>query len=270
MTPFAEVIGDPIDHSLSPLIHGFWLETLGLPGEYRRRRIARGELESFLAERRSDPDWRGCNVTMPLKLDALAAADRAEDRGLGAGAANILLPRQGELIADNTDVGAAARLLQGLAERGAAMEEVVLLGSGGAARAALLALALLGRRRVRIQSRNGAEAVKLAVQFGLSEQPRPFDYPPHGEGLINATPCGMPGLSELRLDLSGIADKGWVFDFVPAAQPTALLRAASDRGLHVIDGLALLVEQAADSFALMRGQKPPRDADDALMARLRA
>lgn len=81
----AEVIGDPIEHSRSPLIHGFWLETLGIDASYGRRKVSRAELPAYIAEKRSDQDWRGSNVTMPLKLDAVALADGAADWAVAAG-----------------------------------------------------------------------------------------------------------------------------------------------------------------------------------------
>jgi shikimate dehydrogenase len=266
---YAEVIGDPIDHSLSPAIHGFWLETLGIPADYRRHRVARGGLQSYLAERRGDPQWRGCNVTMPLKLDAIALADEVSDRAIGTGAANILVPRDGRLLAGNSDVGAVEAAIQILAESGAPTGLVTLLGSGGAARAALMALRLLGISAVRIQSRNLAEAYKLAVQFRLSEEPRPFDSPVTGDGLINATPLGMKNMPPLDLDLGRIAANGWVIDLVTSPAPTDLLRRAAARGLQTVDGIAVLVEQADDSFRLLFGADPPREADAQLFARLR-
>src|SRR5262245_35483221 len=100
--PFAEVIGDPIEQSLSPVIHGFWLEALGVDGSYGRRKVNRSELPAYLSEKRADPNWRGSNVTMPLKLDAVTLADGAADWAVAAGAANVLMMRQGKLIAANT------------------------------------------------------------------------------------------------------------------------------------------------------------------------
>ena len=109
--PYAEVIGDPIVQSLSPTIHSFWLEALGIDATYGRRQVSRAELPAYLEERRADPDWRGSNVTMPLKLDAAALADEVTDRAVAAGAANVLMMRDGRLAAANTDVGAIAILL---------------------------------------------------------------------------------------------------------------------------------------------------------------
>lgn len=265
--PYAEVIGDPIDHSLSPVIHGFWIEKLGIRADYRRKRVERAGLADYLKARRADPAWRGCNVTMPLKLDALAIADEATDRAITTGAANILRPRNGRVAAGNTDVGAVHELVQQLVEGNAGPPRIVLLGSGGAARAALMAMHLLGIRSIQIHSRDTTAAYKLAVQFGLSEEPQPFGSRADCDGLINATPLGMAGAPPLAVDISGVGR--WVLDFVSAPAETVLLQNARARGLKTVGGLEILVEQADASFELFFGAKPPRDRDPELFARLR-
>ena len=267
---YAEVIGDPIAQSLSPLIHGFWLEVLGIDGDYGRRLITRAGLADYLEERRADPDWRGCNITMPLKLDALTLADRSSDTALGTGAANIIIPRDGKLLAGNTDVGAIAKLIEQLTKSGAPMRAVTLLGSGGGGRAVLTALHVIGFRAVRIQSRNVSEAYALAVQHGLEVEPVPFDAPIEGDGLINATPLGMTGQLPLDLDLSAMSRNGWVIDLITSPNPTNLVKAARERGMQAIGGLGMLIEQAAESFELFFGQKAPRDKDADLKQRLGA
>ncbi len=268
--PYAEVIGDPIDHSLSPTIHGFWLETLGIKADYRRAQVGREGFRDYLANRRSDRLWRGCNVTMPLKLDALSLAEGGSDRAVGAGAANILIPRDGRIAAGNTDVGAVLALVGKLAEAGAPMAAITLLGTGGAARAALMGLHLLGLTEICIQSRDLGEAYKLAVQFGLSVEPVRFDAVIACDGLINATPLGMAGQPPLDIDLGAMPDKGWLFDFVTSPHPTALIRQARNRGLTMISGIDMLIEQAADSFKLLFGTDAPRDKDAALREKLGA
>ena len=265
---YAEVIGDPIDHSLSPIIHGFWLEALGIDARYGRRQVTRAELPAYLAEKRVDPNWRGSNVTMPLKLDAVALADSAADRAVAAGAANLLMMRDDRLIAANTDVGAIAALLARLNEAKARMGSVTLLGNGGAARAALVALKLVGISAVRIQARDLAEAMKLAVEFGLDVEPAPFTATIASDGLINATPLGMPGRDCLNCDLSHLPTAGWVFDMVYDPAETPLAAAARERGLAVVTGLDMLVEQAAASFKLLFGAEPPRDRDAILWQKL--
>jgi shikimate dehydrogenase len=266
---FAEVIGDPIDHSLSPLIHGFWLETLGIDAEYRRLKVSRADFPAYIAERRGKKDWRGSNVTMPLKLDAAAFADDTTDRAVAAGAANVLMMREGKLVAANTDVGAIAVLLSRLHQAKAAMHSVTLLGNGGAARAALVACKMVGLSAVRIQARDMAEATKLAVEFGLDVGPAPLTETIVSDGLINATPRGMAGRDCLNCDLSHMPANGWVFDMVTDPPETPLLHAARARALAVATGLDMLIEQAASSFQLFFGVGPPRDRDKELWQRLK-
>lgn len=266
---YAEVIGDPIDHSLSPIIQGYWLEQLNIDAEYRRHRVDREGLDDYLAARRADPAWRGCNVTMPLKLDALHAADEASDRAITAGAANLLVPKDGKLMAANTDVGAIASLLVALHKNGAAMNSVVLLGNGGAARAALVACKLVGLSMIRIQARDMTAATKLAVEFGLETGPAPINLPITSDGVINATPLGMSGMDCLNCDLSKMGPNGWVFDMITDPPETPLIASAKSRGLKVATGLEMLIEQAATSFELLFGQKPPRDRDRELWQKLR-
>lgn len=263
MTPtaYAEVIGDPIEQSLSPTIHGFWLEALGIEASYGRRRVSRAELPAYLAERRGDESWRGSNVTMPLKLDAIALADEATDRAVAAGAANVLMLRNGRMVAANTDVGAIALLLSRLHEAEARMGSVTLLGNGGAARAALVALKLVGISAVRIQARDLGEAMKLAVEFGLDVGPAPFTAPIASDGLINATPLGMPGRDCLNCELHRMPSSGWVFDMVTDPGVTPLIEAAKAQGLRTVDGIDMLVEQAASSFKLFFDADAPRDRD---------
>ena len=266
---FAEVIGDPIAHSKSPAIHNFWLKALGIDAEYRSARVTRAELPDHVARRRSDPDWRGCNVTMPLKLDALMLADEDSDRAVAAGAANLLVPKAGKLLAGNTDVGAVMHLVGPLVQQGSE-GGVTLLGNGGAARAVLVALRLLGVANVCIQARDLSAAYKLAVEFGLEVTPRTFDQPIDSEGLVNATPLGMAGAEPAAVDIGRMPAKGWVLDMVTDPVETPLLRAAKSKGLATIDGIAMLVEQAAASFMLLFGHEAPRQHDPELMAMLHA
>lgn len=268
-SPYAEVIGDPIDHSLSPTIHNFWLEALAIEANYGRRRIGRSDLPAYLEEKRADPNWRGSNVTMPLKLDAIALADGASDRAVAAGAANVLMMREGRLAAANTDVGAIAILLSRLFEAKARMGSVTLLGNGGAARAALVALKLVGISTVRIQARDLGAAYKLAVEFGLEAEPAPFTARIESDGLINATPLGMAGVDCLNCNLEHMPNGGWVFDMVTEPGETPLIEAGRQRGLKTVGGLDMLVEQAASSFKLFFDRDAPRDRDAELWQRLK-
>lgn len=269
-TGHAEVIGDPIEHSRSPVIHQFWLDALEVAADYRRERVGEADLAAYVARVRADPLWRGSNVTMPLKRLALDLAEEATDRAVTAGAANLLLIRDGKLFAANTDVGAIATLVERERAAGRSVGSVTVFGNGGAARGALVALRLLGIDRVRIQARNMAAASKLAVEFGLSLAPRPLTDAVDTDVLINATPLGMVGYACLNCDLALLPAGGLVFDMVSDPADTPLIVAAKARGLAVVTGLDMLVEQAATSFKLMFGQDPPRDRDADLFARLRS
>ena len=262
---YAEVIGDPIAQSKSPLIHGFWLERLGIEADYRRTRVSRAELPSYIAQRRADPGWRGCNVTMPLKLDALLEAQQRSDEAVQVGACNTLVPRQGGLAASNTDVGAIVHVLGHLAA-GRPAASVTLLGTGGAARAVLVACRTLGIRKVAIHARDQEAACKLAGSFGLGLRPDLFEAPVRTDGLINATPLGMSGAPALSIGPAEMPADGWVFDLITAPDPTPLVMAARARGMGASGGLTMLVEQAAAAFPLFFGVEPPRSPElDALL-----
>lgn len=254
---------------MSPVIQNFWLKATGIDADYRRRLVTRAELPDYVKSVRADPAWRGSNVTMPLKLDALSLADEATDRAVAAGAANLILPREGRLFAANTDVGAIATLVDRQRQAGRVAGSVTLLGNGGAARAALVALKLLGIKPVQIQARDLQQATKLVVEFGLTLRPLPLIAPIESDALINSTPLGMTGRDCLNCELTRMPDKGFVFDMVTTPPETPLIAAAKERGLAVVTGLEMLVEQAASSFKLMFGADPPRGHDDILWQELR-
>ncbi len=267
---YAEVVGDPIEHSKSPVIHRFWLAKLGLPHDYRATLVGRASFAAYVQERRGDGSWLGCNVTMPLKLDALMLADHASDRAIAVGAANLLVAKEGALIAGNTDVGGILKLLGPRLEEGGVAGCSTLLGTGGAARAALVALRMLNVDNVCIQARDLSAAYKLAVEFGLREEPQTFDQPIRTGGLINATPLGMAAVPPLAIDINGMPNDGWVLDMVTEPIETPLLQRARERRLAILDGIAMLVEQAEDSFRLLFDAKAPRQYDAELMAVLRS
>ena len=263
MTRFADVIGDPIDHSRSPLIHRFWLKALGIEADYRAGRVDRAGFAAWLEERRADPDWLGTNVTMPLKLEALTFADEASDRAVAAGAANLLKQKDGRIYAANTDVGAIATLVTTVKAGGAKADTVTILGNGGAARAALVGLRVAGVHDIILHARDMTAARALAVEFSTGNAPRPLTARIEGDGLINCTPLGMKGEDCLNCELDGMNPGGWVLDMVTG--PTPLLAEAAARGLKTMRGLDMLVEQAATSFEIFFGVKPPRDRDGELM-----
>lgn len=266
---FAEIIGDPVAHLRSPAVINFWLAEARIDARYAATRVARRDLADFISQRRKDPAWKGCTIAAPLKLDALMLADDITDRAAAAGAANFLVVREAKLVAGNTDVGAMLAVLAPLLQRHSA-QGVTILGDGGAARSALVALKLLDAMAlVRLQSRDQAAATKLSVEFGIEHQPVSFDTPIASSGLINATPLGRPGFPAVDLDLKPMAGQGWVVDLVADGQDTALLGQVRARGLLAVDGTAVLVEQCAASFELLFGAPPPRAHDEQLFAMLR-
>ena len=269
MTPYAEVIGDPIAHSKSPLIHRFWLEALGLEGDYRATRVAPGDLAAFFADRAADPAWRGCNITVPHKVAALDHVADPGDVRASIGAINtVFRGEDGALAGTNTD---AAGFWAPIAELDLADRPVTVVGAGGAARAILWALARIGVGPVTILNRNPLKAAALLASFGLKGDALPLAAgTPPAALLVNATSLGMTGQPPLDLDLSPLPDDAVVYDIVYAPLETPLLAQARRRGLATVDGLEMLVGQAAVAFAILFGQEPPRDRDDELRALLTA
>ncbi|MGZ8351093.1 MAG: shikimate dehydrogenase family protein, partial [Allosphingosinicella sp.] len=251
MPPYAEVIGDPIAHSKSPAIHGFWLRALGLPWAYRATRVAPDALAPFLAARRADPDWRGCSVTAPLKeliaplLDEVAAEARA------IGAVNCVRREQDRLVGLNTDVDGIAEALAGTSLRG---RRAAIIGGGGGARAAVHHLAERGVEEIVILVRNPAKAAGLARLAGplTRIQAKPFDAAAEAIGgaalVINASPLGMAHADlapAQALAALPHATPGFVaFDMVYDPVETSFLRAAAAAGGTPVDGLKMLVGQA--------------------------
>ncbi len=261
--PYAEVIGDPIAHSRSPVIHAFWAKALGLDVEYRAHRVVSDDLPAYFAARAADPAWRGCNITVPHKI---AALDHVADPGnvrTSIGAINTVFRQpDGTLAGTNTD---AAGFWTPIADLDLAGRAVTVIGAGGAARAILWALARVGVGPVTVMNRNVLKGAALLAAFGLKGQALPpGPAAPPSALLVNATSLGMAGQPPLDLDLSALPDDAVVYDIVYAPLETRLLAAARGRGLDTIDGLEMLVGQAAIAFAILFGHEPPRDRDDEL------
>ncbi|MBV9883519.1 MAG: shikimate dehydrogenase [Sphingomonadaceae bacterium] len=234
---YAEVIGDPIAHSKSPAIHRFWLAKLGLEAGYEATRVT--DLAAYFAARCRDPGWRGCNVTAPHKLAVIPFLDEASP----IGAVNCIVPADGRLTGLNTDVDGIVE-----AVAGADCSKVVLIGNGGAAKAARRALADAGEL-VNVTRQNIENAALIA-----------------GATLIvNATPLGMahagPMPAVLLAALPSAAPDAIVLDMVYEPLDTPLLQAARAAGLRSVDGLAMLIGQARRAFRLFFGAEPPSEHD---------
>lgn len=259
--PYAEVIGDPIAHSKSPLIHKFWLKKLGLEGDYRATRVTADEFPEYLASRRTDPDWRGCNVTMPLKELVFGLVDHANPSTRRIGAANVIVRYEDQLSAANTDWYALNIALDTfrLAPKCAAV-----IGAGGAARAALEELRVHGTAQVILINRDLRKAAGLLQDFGLAGEVMPHGSAPAADLLINASPLGMDGFPPLDLDLSNLVAGATVVEMVYRPLETPLLQAARAAGFKTIDGLRMLMEQAAMAFAFFFEDSPQPIEDDGL------
>lgn len=274
MTPrYAEVIGDPVAHSKSPLIHGFWLDKRGIAAEYLKTHVLPGHVESFLAGRRGDPCWQGCNVTIPHKQVVTAFLDGVQRQASRVGAVNCIY-REGErLIGENSDVDGVLEAI-GRGPFGRAC----LIGAGGAARAALHALEIAGVDEVNIVARDTARGQALIDSFRLRAQSLPFEGSDEAmdgvDVVINASPLGMDGQppmpAAVMAALARTAEAATVFDMVYAPLDTALLDRARSLGRPAADGLTMLIGQAATAFRLFFGEPAPREHDAELRALLTA
>jgi len=273
---YAEVIGDPISHSKSPLIHGFWLEKLGIDADYRACHVRPDELAAYFASRRADPDWRGCNATIPHKEAIVPLIDAPDARATAIRAVNTVFPLPGgRLGGTNTDVDGVADAVGDLALAG---RHAVVIGAGGAARSAFAFLAAQHCASVRVLARTADKARRAAADCGLAAEVLPF-CPGTGAFadaalVINATQLGMKGQNAMPAfvleELAGLAPGALVFDMVYVPLETALLGAAKAQGARTADGLLMLVGQAAVAFEQFFGQPPPRQFDAELRERLLA
>lgn len=267
MTKYAEVIGHPISHSKSPLIHRFWLNQLGLVGDYQAQDILPENLESYFQDRAADPTWRGCNITIPHKIAALDHVTDPGDVRASIGAINTVFRGDGgALVGTNTDAGG---FYGPIADMPLAGDTAIVIGAGGAARAVLFALAQADIGDVVLLARNRLKAAGLLAHFGLKGRVLPLDTRlPEAALLVNASPLGMKGQEPLDIDLTPLPDHALVYDLVYAPIETALLKQARTRTLEVVDGLEMLVGQAAIAFELFFGIAPPDDEENALRALL--
>jgi len=274
--PYAEVIGDPIAQSKSPAIHGYWLGKLGLEANYRACHVTSDGLAAYLAERRADPDWRGCNVTMPHKQAVIPLLDRLDPQAGRIGAVNtIVREADGSLSGYNTDVAGFLEPLRDRLGEPHLFRMARVLGTGGAARAIVAALVDEGFVIV-LAGRDPEKAGRLLGELAPGEhhtppldhfaEPTDFAFDDR-EGcldlIVNASPLGMAGQPPLAFDFSHAPPSSVVYDIVTAPTDTDFLKAARAAGFETIDGLAMLIGQAAAAFEKFFGKAPPRSDGDA-------
>ena len=260
--PYAEVIGDPIAHSKSPLIHNFWLEKLGIDAEYRAQRVIESELPSYFQARRNDPFFRGCNITMPLKEGSLPLLDTRQRAAAAIGAVNtVRRSEDGALHGRNSDIHGVWRAMAGIE---LARQTALLIGTGGAARAAAYALQRCEINELIVMCRNSASGKCILEDYQLAGTTVPFGAFPTAAVIINATPLGMAGKPWGSLDFSAVQADGVAFDMVYQPAETSFLMGAADAGLRCVSGLTMLIHQAHEAFATLFGVSAPREHDDEL------
>jgi shikimate dehydrogenase len=257
---YAEVIGDPIAQSKSPVIHKYWLDRLGIDGDYIRTRVAAHELGAFLDERHADPDWRGCNVTIPYKEAIAFLLDRLDPAADAIGAVNCVVPDGSALVGYNTDIDGVAAALD---DTDLEARKAAVIGAGGSARALVVYLA--GRQaQVTILARNPGKAESLR-SLAADIEILPLDRADEGFGdaaaIINASPLGMAGAQPIPLALLEAVARhssgATLFDMVTTPAATAFLAAGLTSADRVADGLTMLVGQATRAFELFFGVPAP-------------
>jgi len=273
---FAEVIGDPIIQSKSPLIHNHWLGKLGLDADYRACHVTGEGLAAYLENRRDDAAWRGCNVTMPHKQQIMPLLGGLDPQAAAIGAVNtVVRAENGTITGHNTDAEGFAEPLAGDLAQTHYYRMARVLGTGGAARAIVHALAgrnftivLAGRDPAKAQALldelapdGEHHAVDLAhfatsTDFAFDDREGCLDL------IINASPLGMAGQPPLAYDFSHTPPGSVFYDIVTHPRETPLLAEAKRRGFRTIDGLSMLIGQAAIAFELFFGAPPPRDPGD--------
>jgi shikimate dehydrogenase len=254
-------MGWPVAHSLSPRLHGYWLQQYGIDGAYVPLPVRPERLGSTLRAL-SDLGFAGCNLTVPHKEAALSILDEVAEDARRVGAVNTIRVRHdGTLYGWNTDIeGFAQSLTAALPGWSMAGKRAVVLGAGGAARAVVAALQELSAEKIIVVNRTSERAHALAAALGGEIQPWPWeraaDALKAAALLVNSTTLGMTGQPALSLDLAPLSPEAVVTDIVYVPLETPLLAAARHRGHRVVDGLGMLLYQAVPGFEAWFGRRP--------------
>ncbi|MGE0700234.1 MAG: shikimate dehydrogenase [Hyphomicrobiaceae bacterium] len=261
----AAVIGWPIEHSRSPMIHGHWLARYGIDGSYTKIAVRPEEVVGFVRSL-AEKGLAGCNVTLPHKEAVFRAADVRHASAEAVGAANTLWLEGGRLHAANTDTYGFMRHLDLSAPRWKAKDRpVLLLGAGGAARGIVYGLLDAGVGEVRVANRTLARAEEIARHFGPRVKPLAWSDAAGAAVdcglLVNTTALGMAKTGPLDFDVAVLPDDATVADIVYVPLETPLLHDARTRGLVAVDGLGMLLHQAVPGFAKWFGVEPEVTAE---------
>lgn len=254
------VIGWPISHSRSPLIHGYWLKQMGIHGIYEKHAVAPDDLGSFIQTLRTG-EHVGTNVTLPHKETALAYVDEPDDRVRRIGALNTIWREHNRLHSTSTDgPGFLANLFQTLPDSSPAAQPVTILGAGGSARSIIDELLRQGVDRIYLVNRTFSRAENLAEHFGrhvtaISSNEIASALSQSGL-LINTTSAGLAEQSELALPWASLHPTAVVADIVYTPLITPFLQAAKAHGHPIVPGLGMLLHQAVVGFEKWFGQRP--------------
>ena len=252
------LIGWPAAHSRSPLIHHYWLRTLGIAGGYSIEAIPPEGFAEFVLHL-AGHGFVGANVTIPHKERALALSV-PDQRARAVGAANTLWYEAGELRSTNTDIEGFIDNLDACAPGWDGVDEALVLGAGGSSRAVVFGLIERGIAHVHLANRTNERARRLADQFGARVHPAAWDdigeLLPRARLLVNTTSLGMHGQPTLDVDINRLPSDAVVADLVYVPLQTPLLLAAKARGLRTADGLGMLLHQAVRGFELWFGRRP--------------
>ncbi len=258
--PKACVIGWPVAHSRSPLIHRFWLDLLKIEGSYELAAVAPADLPGFV-HNLARQGFAGANVTLPHKQMAFELCDATTGTAACLRAVNTLWIEAGKLCGDNTDAaGFACALDQEAPGWDTSSRTAVVIGAGGAARAIVYALKLRGMKRIFLINRTKERAAELASDFGAPVEVVDFANQSGALSganlLVNTTSLGMRGQPPLAIDLAPLPPDAVVADIVYVPVETALIRAANARGLRAVPGIGMLLHQAVPGFERWFGTKP--------------
>ena len=262
-SPFglAGIVGWPVSHSRSPKLHNYWIEKYGLNGAYVQLPVAPGLLDQAIPGLKA-LGFRGCNITLPHKVDALKLVDDVDANARRMGAMNtIVVQPDGSLKGFNNDgFGYIQSLLDAQPDWRADAGPITVLGAGGAARAVVLSLADRGAKEIRLLNRTDAKALALAAEFGAPVKALPWSERHAALAdvalLVNTTSQGMHGNPALELDLAALPKHALVSDVIYVPLETPLLAAARLRGNPTVNGLGMLLNQARPAFHAWFGVMP--------------
>ncbi len=255
----AFVLGHPITHSRSPLIHNHWIKTHSLAGSYEAIDVAPGTLAEFLLRVRSG-EFAGGNVTVPLKEEAFAAVDQLTETAKSIGAVNTIYTENGKLWGDNTDAYGFSANLEHRAPEWKTARCALIIGAGGAARAIVKSLIDTGFAEIHVLNRTLERAKELAASLGPIVTAAPLDdfakYTPKADLTVNTSSLGMAGKDEMAFDFSSAKSSALITDIVYVPLETSFLHSARLAGLKTVDGLGMLLHQAVPGFEYWFGVRP--------------